>query len=118
MIKSTLTEMVPAYWTKVFGNASLPLQVMILGTLTTAVYFAYSLKPTGRHLKDFPVVSLGSDPGSSWSAAGNEIVAKGLKEHSGPFQVISGTGPKVCIRNTPTCTEMDNGAGLSSSSRL
>jgi hypothetical protein len=96
MIKSTLMEMVPAYWTKVFGNASLPLQVMILGTLTTAVYFAYLLKPTERHLKDFPIVSLGFDPGSSWSAAGNEIVARGLKEHSGPFQVISGTGPKVC----------------------
>jgi len=118
MMTSTLLEVTYAYWTKLLGNASLTLQVLILGTLTTAVYFAHSLKTAERPLKDFPGVSLGSDPGSSWSAAGNEIVAKGLKEHSGPFQVISGTGPKVCIRNTPTCTDMDNGAGLSSSSRL
>jgi hypothetical protein len=96
MVTSMPLDVVPAYWTKLFSDASLPLQVLILGTLTTAVYFVYSLRTAERHLKGFPVVSLGSDLGSSWSAAGNEIVAKGLKEHSGPFQVISGTGPKVC----------------------
>jgi hypothetical protein len=85
MVSSTLLELAPAYWTELLGNASLSLHIIILGTLTTALYFA--------------VVSLGSDPSSSWSAAGNEILAKGLKEHSGPFQVITGTGPKVCHLN-------------------
>jgi hypothetical protein len=96
MVSSTLLELAPAYWTELLGNASLSLHIIILGTLTTALYFAYSLRTTERSLQGFPIVSLGSDPSSSWSAAGNEILAKGLKEHSGPFQVITGTGPKVC----------------------
>jgi hypothetical protein len=96
MVSSTLLEAVTASWTKLFGSASLSVQVVILGILTTAMYFAYSLQRTERPLKGFPVVSLGSNPRSSWSAAGNEILAKGLKEHNGPFQVITGTGPKVC----------------------
>jgi hypothetical protein len=95
MVTSNLLEVVPAYWTKLLGNTSFTLQIVILGTLITATYFAYSLKSAERPLKGFPIVSLGSGPGSSWSAAGNEIVAKGLKEHIGPFQVITGTGPKV-----------------------
>jgi hypothetical protein len=99
MVSSTLLELAPAYWTELLGNASLSLHIIILGTLTTALYFAYSLRTTELHLQGFPVVSLGSDPSSSWSAAGNEILAKGLKEHSGPFQVITGTGPKVCHLN-------------------
>jgi hypothetical protein len=95
MLASTFLEAMPTYWTDLLDNTSLPLQVIILGTLITAIYFAYSLDTTERPLKGFPIVSLGSAPGSSWSAAGNEIVAKGLKEHIGPFQVITGTGPKV-----------------------
>jgi hypothetical protein len=103
MVTSNLLELVPAYWTKLLDNTSFTLQIIMLGTLITATYFAYSLKSAERPLKDFPIVSLGSDPGSSWSLAGNEIVAKGLKEHTGPFQVITGTGPKVCNRN---CTRL------------
>ena len=97
MVSSTLLEVVSAYWMNLFGNASIPLQIIILGIFTTAVYFTYSLKTTERSLKGFPIASLGPDPASSWSAAGNEILAKGLKENNGPFQVITGTGPKERI---------------------
>lgn len=95
MLASTLLKATPTYWTNLLDNTSLPLQAIVFGSLITAIYFAYSLVTAERPLKGFPIVSLGSGPGSSWSAAGNDIVAKGLKEHNGLFQVITGTGPKV-----------------------
>ena len=51
-------------------------------------------------LKGFPVVALsekGLNSKWSWYHSSTETIAKGLKEHNGPFQIITGTGPKVCI---------------------
>lgn len=62
---------------------------------------AYHLKKqadTERPLKGFPLVGLEEDglsPKDAWMKYGHRVMAKGLKEHDGAFQVMTGTGPKV-----------------------
>lgn len=95
MATSTLLESASALWTTLLGNASPTLQLIIVCAVLTIGYFAYSVGSIEGPVKGLPIVSLGSEPGTSWSRAGSAIVAKGLKEHSGPFQVSTGTGYKV-----------------------
>jgi hypothetical protein len=75
------------------------IQVIIAGVVVALIYTAYSLLTVEQPLKGFPVVALserGLSSKWSWYTAGTETIAKGLKEHDGPFQIITGTGPKVC----------------------
>jgi hypothetical protein len=74
-------------------------QVIIAGVVVALVYTVYSLLTVEQPLKGFPVVALsekGLSSKWSWYTAGTETIAKGLKQHDGPFQIITGTGPKVC----------------------
>ena len=75
------------------------IQVIILGVFVALAYTTYSQLTIERPLKGFPVVALsekGLSPKWSWFTSGTETIAKGLKEHDGPFQIITATGPKVC----------------------
>lgn len=75
------------------------IQLVSVGVIVTLVYTVYSLLTVEQPLKGFPVVALtekGLSSKWSWYTAGPETIAKGLKEHNGPFQIITGTGPKVC----------------------
>jgi hypothetical protein len=75
------------------------IQAIIAVVVAALVYTTYSLLTVERPLKGFPVVALSEQGLSSkwsWFHSSTETIAKGLKEHNEPFQVITGTGPKVC----------------------
>lgn len=69
--------------------------------LAILVAVAYRLKKQSdeeRPLKGFPVVGLeeeGLGPKEAYMKHGHKVIAKGLREHKGAFQVMTGTGPKV-----------------------
>ena len=73
-------------------------QAIIVGVVFALAYTTYSQLTVERPLKGFPVVALsekGLSSKWSWLAHSTETIAKGLKEHDGPFQIITATGPKV-----------------------
>jgi hypothetical protein len=75
------------------------IQLVSVGVIAVLVYTLYSLLTVEQPIKGFPVVALterGLSSKWSWYTAGTETIAKGLREHNGPFQIITGTGPKVC----------------------
>lgn len=73
-------------------------QIIAAGAIVVLAYTIYSLLTVEKPLKGFPVVALtekGLKGKWSWISASTELIAKGLKEHDGAFQIITGTGPKV-----------------------
>ncbi|KAK3301210.1 cytochrome P450 monooxygenase [Chaetomium fimeti] len=55
-----------------------------------------------RPLKGFPLVGLeeeGLSPKEAWMKHGHRVMVKGLTEHKGAFQVMTGTGPKIMLPN-------------------
>lgn len=79
-------------------NVPISIQLVSAGVVAVLAYTVYSLLTVEQPLKGFPVVALtekGLSSKWSWYTAGTETIAKGLKEHDGPFQIITGTGPKV-----------------------
>ncbi|KAI5863535.1 cytochrome P450 [Durotheca rogersii] len=69
------------------------LATLVLGTI-------YSLVTAERPFAGFPVIALeGKSPVKSWTWHGREAIAEGLRRFSGPFQVMSGTGPKIVLPN-------------------
>lgn len=95
MATFTLLEAASARWTSLLGGSFPSFQLIIAGAILTIFYFAYSLRSIEGPVRGLPIVSLGIEPGTSWSEAGSAIIAKGLKEHNGPFQVRTDTGYKV-----------------------
>ena len=88
-----------SYRPTVLAGLPVSIQVIIAGVVVVLAYTAYSLLTVEQPLKGFPVVALserGLSSKWSWYTAGTETIAKGLKQHDGPFQIITGTGPKVC----------------------
>ncbi|KAF2120197.1 cytochrome P450 monooxygenase [Lophiotrema nucula] len=55
-----------------------------------------------KPLPGFPLVGLPEDglsPKAAWTKSGFKVLAKGLREHTGAFQVMTGTGPKIIVPN-------------------
>ena len=79
-------------------SVPISIQIVAAGVIVFVAYTIYSILSADQPLKGFPVVALtekGLSSKWSWYTAGTETIAKGLKEHKGPFQIITGTGPKV-----------------------
>ncbi|KAI1199298.1 cytochrome P450 [Nemania serpens] len=77
----------------------LPVSVQIIGA-TILLSFVYSLLTKNRPWPAFPLISVrGLGPRKSWMSHGDEVLAKGLKKTNGPFQVMTGTGPKIVLPN-------------------
>lgn len=79
-------------------NVPVSLQLIAFGLLVVLTITVYSVLSAQKPLKGFPIAALpekGLSPKQSWLHAGRETITKALKEHAGPFQVITGTGPKV-----------------------
>jgi hypothetical protein len=84
----------PTFW----SGLPFSIQVIIVGVVAALAYTTYSTFTVDRPLKGFPVVALsekGLSSKWSWFTSSTETIAKGLKEHDGPFQIITSTGPKV-----------------------
>lgn len=61
---------------------------------------AYSLLGPAKPWLGFPVMSLdGLSPRRSWIKHGNAMMQKGLEQHSGPFQCMTGIGPRIVLPN-------------------
>ena len=89
-----------SYRPNFLSGLPLSIQVIIAGVFAALAYTTYSQLTIERPLKGFPVVALserGLTSKWSWFLSSTETIAKGLKEHDGPFQIITATGPKVQI---------------------
>ncbi|KAI0385624.1 cytochrome P450 [Hypomontagnella monticulosa] len=77
----------------------LPVSIqVVLATLVVGV--VYSLVTAERPFAGFPVITVdGKSPMKSWLWHGREAIAEGLRRFSGPFQVMTGTGPKIILPN-------------------
>lgn len=74
------------------------LQTTILCSLA---WLVISFTTKERYYAGFPVISTDTKgtPATKWFLEGYEIILKGLKLVSGPFQVMTGTGPIVVLPN-------------------
>lgn len=64
--------------------------------------FIVSTLKSERPWKGIPLIALpekGLGPKASWIKYGREVVVKGAKTGA-PFQVMTGTGPKICLPNS------------------
>ncbi|KAI1388965.1 cytochrome P450 [Hypoxylon trugodes] len=71
---------------------------VVIATLVLGV--VYSLITKDRPFAGFPVVTVnGLSPTKSWLWHGREVLAEGRRRFSGPFQIMTGTGPKIILPN-------------------
>ena len=66
------------------------------------LYFINRTLSEDRPIKGFPIVALTEqslNAKASWFKKGRETVEKGVSTYNGPFQVLTGTGPKICLPN-------------------
>jgi hypothetical protein len=73
-------------------------------TTLLVVLGSYLYWTTSEHklYRRFPIIALhdeGLDAKASWIQKGCQTVQRGLETIDGPFQVITGTGPKICLPN-------------------
>lgn len=107
-----MMEALRSYQPAFLEDVPVSLQIIAFGAFVVVVYYLYSVLTVDQPLKGFPVVALsekGLSSKWSWYTAGRETIAKGLKEHNAPFQIITGTGPKVrcleqCLDDRPLTT--------------
>ncbi|KAI1322691.1 cytochrome P450 [Xylariaceae sp. FL0255] len=79
--------------------AGLPMSVQVIG-VTILLSLIYGYITADRPHSAFPVISVnGKSPLWSWMLHGPEVVKEGLKRTTGPFQVITGTGPRIVLPN-------------------
>lgn len=76
----------------------------ITATFLATLFFAEQirkLRSIERPYPGFPLVTLpGQPPKDAFFRHGNELLEKGFKQHGRrPFQVMTGTGPKIVLRN-------------------
>jgi hypothetical protein len=101
--QSTGKVLLPGMSRQTVYQALYHVTVVYLPFVAAAVIFAvaYYLKKQAaivRPWKGFPLLGLeeeGLSPKEAWAKHGHGVMAKGLKEHQGAFQVMTGTGPKV-----------------------
>lgn len=77
----------------------LPVSIqVVIATLVLGV--VWSLVTAERPFAGFPVITVdGQSPTKTWLWHGREAIAEGLRRFSGPFQVMTGTGPKIILPN-------------------
>ncbi|KAI1339931.1 cytochrome P450 [Xylariaceae sp. FL0016] len=62
--------------------------------------FVYSYISAERPLAGFPVIDVDNQgPKKTWLWHGRQAISEGLQKFSGPFQVVTGTGPKIVLPN-------------------
>lgn len=73
---------------------------MAVGAILLVCYYSYLRWSVERPLPYFPIATLGElDPKASFFKNAQQTVTTGLESFSGPFQIITGTGPKVVLPN-------------------
>ncbi|KAI8634414.1 cytochrome P450 [Xylariaceae sp. FL1651] len=77
----------------------LPVSLQVIGaTIFISILYSYITK--ARPLAAFPLISVrGLGPRKSWMFHGSEVLQEGVKKTTGPFQIMTGTGPKIILPN-------------------
>ena len=83
---------------------SIPFSIQVIGAIALLglIYYIHLTVTAQQPWPDIPVASLsgrGLGPRSSWRKQGKNTVLHGLKTFDGPFQVLTGTGPKIILPN-------------------
>lgn len=81
---------------------SIYVQFAVAGSILCGVYYVWKTLASERPLSGFAVATLseeGLGPKESYFKDSNKTIAAGLKSNSGPFQIITGTGPKIILQN-------------------
>ncbi|KAI0113556.1 cytochrome P450 [Nemania sp. FL0031] len=78
----------------------LPTSLQVIG-VTILLSIVFSILTKDRPWSGFPLISVrGLSPRKSYLNHGNEVLKEGLKKTNGrPFQVMTGTGPKIVLPN-------------------
>ncbi|KAI0181565.1 cytochrome P450 [Hypoxylon sp. FL1284] len=77
----------------------LPTSIQVIVS-TLFLGLVYSLITAERPFAGFPVITVdGNSPTKTWMWHGRRALAEGLEKFSGPFQVMTGTGPKIVLPN-------------------
>lgn len=85
-----------------FNNIAVPQFGLVIAFLLAATLFVSKTLNTYKPTRGFPVVALtekGLSAKDSWFQKGKETIDKGIAKYNAPFQVITGTGPKICLPN-------------------
>jgi len=87
-----------------FLSETVPVSVQFLaaGVLFIVLSFVYSTLTSERPYPGFPVISLseqGLGPKASWFRHGKATILRGIEQTKGPFQIVTGTGPKIVVPN-------------------
>ncbi|KAK7970137.1 hypothetical protein PG996_001428 [Apiospora saccharicola] len=77
------------------------LPLSLVGIVATVVIgIIYSILAKERPLAGFPLAAIdGQSPKKSWIFHGPQTITEALAKYSGPFQVMTGTGPKIVLPN-------------------
>ncbi|RYP66018.1 hypothetical protein DL771_007999 [Monosporascus sp. 5C6A] len=79
--------------------AGIPVSLQVIAA-TVVLGFLYSLITKERPFSGFPVISIdGKSPRKTWLFNGRKALAEGVQRFAGPFQVVTGTGPKIVLPN-------------------
>jgi hypothetical protein len=81
---------------------SIYVQFAVVGSILCGLYYVWKTLASERRLPGFAVATLseeGLGPKESYFKDSNKTIAAGLKSNSGPFQIITGTGPKIVLQN-------------------
>ncbi|KAI1849674.1 hypothetical protein JX265_008011 [Neoarthrinium moseri] len=77
----------------------LPLSVVGIAA-TVLIGVIYSIITQERPFAGFPLASIdGKSPKKSWLFHGRQVIAEAADKYSGPFQIMTGTGPKIVLPN-------------------
>ncbi|KAI1421730.1 cytochrome P450 [Xylaria sp. FL1777] len=82
-----------------FVPEGLPVSVQVIG-VSILISIVYSYFTKTRPWPTFPLISVrGLGPRKSWMSHSKEVLAEGMKKTNGPFQIMTGTGPKIILPN-------------------
>ncbi|KAI0425343.1 cytochrome P450 [Xylaria sp. FL1042] len=82
-----------------FVPEGLPVSVQVIG-VTILLSIAWSYITQSKPWPAFPLISVrGLAPRKSWMSYGSEVLQEGFKKTNGPFQIMTGTGPKIILPN-------------------
>lgn len=71
--------------------------------LVVIIFWSRRRSAAEKYVASLPLVSIdGVDPKQAWATNARAVIEKGLREHSGPFRIMTSTGIKIVVRHQLT----------------
>jgi hypothetical protein len=83
-------------------TVSVSIQIVLFCAILLAAYYSYLSMTTDHPYSGFPIATLpgeGLGPKESFFKDAQKTIAANIESQSGPFQIITGTGPKIVLPN-------------------